>query len=292
MLVAIVGYLWYADILPFSSQNTSVSLTPGMENIQQISNVIPTNENKIVYYSVNDVPDIPDRGIPLKALKKAIESWEANNSNLTFIESENSNIEIRWQVYASPTHTGLATCNSVLFGILNHCVLDISVGDTDCNDNFVQNDENMVANILMHEIGHALGLGHTSETDHLMYSYESPELNFDTKGYVIPQRFEELYVGQHAMLQQEKELTAQIESLDKKISHAQSQYDEYYKQYQYYEGKTLSQEEYQKAQRAFNKLNSEGEKINSMIDQQNQLITKINEIVVQLGCQPNFEIVS
>ena len=175
---------------------------------------------------------------------------------------------------------------------MNHCVLDISVGVEDCNGNFVQDDENMVANILMHEIGHALGLGHTSETGHLLYSTESPQISFDTKGYVIPDRFEELYVGQKAIVQQEKEIRAELESLDIKISREQSQYDEYEKQYQYYDGKTLSPNDFKKAERAFDKLNSQVEKVNALIDKQNQLIDKINEIVIQLGCKPNFEIKS
>ena len=267
-------------------------LSPTPEKIQQISNVITSSENEIIYYSFDDVPSIPDKQIPIDALKKAIETWEASNPNLEFIQSENSNIEIRWQAYASSTHTGLATCSSVLYGILNHCVLDISVGVEDCNGNFVQDDENMVANILMHEIGHALGLGHTSETGHLLYSTESPQISFDTKGYVIPDRFEELYVGQKAIVQQEKEIRAELESLDIKISREQSQYDEYQKQYQYYEGKTLSADDFKKAERAFDKLNSQVEKVNALIDKQNQLIDKINEIVIQLGCKPNFEIKS
>lgn len=290
-VIAIFGYMWYADMLPFDSKNTSTALSPTVENIQQVSNVISSNEHKIVYYSFEDVPSIPDKQIPINALKKAIQTWEDNNPNLEFIQSENSNIEIRWQKYASSTHTGLATCNSVLFGILSHCVLDISIGDEDCNGDFVQNDENMVVNILMHEIGHALGLGHTSESGHLMYSDESPQIEYDTKGYVIPDRFEELYIGQKALLQQEKEIRAELGALDIKISREQSQYDEYYKQYEYYEGKTLSQDDYQKAQRVLDKVNSQAEKINQMIDQQNELIEQINEIIIELGCQPNFEIV-
>ncbi len=254
--------------------------------------MITSNENQIVYYSFENVPLVPDKQIPIDALKKAIETWEANNPNLEFIQSENSNIEIKWQVYASSTHTGLATCNSVLFGILSHCVLVISIGNDDCNGNFVQDDENMVTNILMHEIGHSLGLGHTSETGQLMFSTESPEISFDTKGYVIPDRFEELYVGQKALLQQEKEIRAELGSLDIKISRDQSQYDEYYKQYAYYEGKTLSPSEYQKAEKLLSKVNSEAEKLNSMIDQQNQLIDQLNEIIIQLGCNPNFQITS
>ena len=291
-VVAVIGYIWYSDSLPSDFQNPITVLSPTPEKIQQISNAITSSEHEIIYYSFDDVPSIPDKQIPVNALKKAIETWEASNPNLEFIQSENSNIEIRWQAYASSTHTGLATCSSVLYGILNHCVLDISVGVEDCNGNFVQDDENMVANILMHEIGHALGLGHTSETGHLLYSTESPQISFDTKGYVIPDRFEELYVGQKAIVQQEKEIRAELESLDIKISREQSQYDEYKKQYQYYEGKTLSADDFKKAERAFDKLNSQVEKVNALIDKQNQLIDKINEIVIQLGCKPNFEIKS
>jgi len=292
VVLAVIGYIWYSDSLPSNFQNPVTVLSPTPEKIQQISNVITSSENEIIYYSFDDVPSIPDKQIPVDALKKAIETWEASNPNLEFIQSENSNIEIRWQAYASSTHTGLATCSSVLYGILNHCVLDISVGVEDCNGNFVQDDENMVANILMHEIGHALGLGHTSETGHLLYSTESPQISFDTKGYVIPDRFEELYVGQKAIVQQEKEIRTELESLDIKISREQSQYDEYKKQYQYYERRTLSADDFKKAERAFDKLNSQVEKVNALIDKQNQLIDKINEIVIQLGCKPNFEIKS
>ena len=204
VIIGIIGYVWYADMLPFGTANNSVKLTPSIENIQQISNVLVSQEKQIIYYSYESVPEIPNKEIPVNALEKAITTWESNNPQLKFVESENSNIEIRWQKYSSPTHTGLATCNSVLFGILSHCVLNISVGSVDCNENFIQNDENMVANILMHEIGHALKLGHTNETGHLMYSFESPQDSFDDMGYVIPQRFDELYIGQEFLLEDQK----------------------------------------------------------------------------------------
>ena len=113
-----------------------------------------------------------------------------------------------------------------------------------------------------------------------------------TQEFLIPERFEEFYVGQHALLKQEKEIRAELGALDVKISREQSQYDEYYKQYEYYEGKTLSQQEYQKAKRALNLVNTQADKINTMIDRQNELIEQINEIIIELGCNPNFEIVS
>jgi hypothetical protein len=286
----VLGVVFYSDSLPFEFKNPAKVLSPTPEKIQQISNVITSSENKIVYYSFEDVPSVPDKQIPVNALKKAIQTWEDGNPNLEFIQSKNANIEIRWQAYASSTHTGLATCNTVLYGILNHCTLDISIGANDCNGNFVQDDENMVTNILMHELGHSLELGHTGETGHLMYSTESPQISFDTKGYVVPDRFDELYVGQKSLVLQETEIREKLESLEVKISREQSQYEEYEKQYRYYEGKTLSSEDFAKAQKVFDKLNNQGSKVNSMIDQQNELIDQINEIILQLGCNPNFDV--
>lgn len=277
-------------MLPFDSEKNSVKFIPSVENIQQISNVLVSQENQIIYYSYQNIPEIPDKEIPVNAVNKAISSWESNNPQLKFIKSENTNIEIKWQKYSSSTHTGLATCNSVLFGMLSHCVLNISVGSVDCNVNFIQHDENMVSNILMHEIGHALKLGHTNETGHLMYSYESPQDSFDNMGYVIPPRFDELYVGQNLLLEEKQKVTTEIESLEKKLSDEKLLYDKFLKEYQYYEDKSLSSDEYLDATELFKNLTDKTEQINQIIQKQNILIDKANVIVNQLGCNPNFEI--
>jgi len=47
-----------------------------------------------------------------------------------------------------------------------------------------------------------------------------------------------------------------------------------------------------KAQRVHDKINTQAEKVNDLIDQQNELIIQINDILNQLGCNPNFEIIS
>ena len=287
LIIGVLGYLWYANLLPFDAP---AELTKSSEKVKELSKIVTKNEPKVIYYSIQVIPNLPDEQIPLNALHNALSAWKSLNPNLDFVESDDPDIEIRWQVYASETHSGLATCNSALFGILNHCVLDISVGNEDCNGNYVQNDENMVSNIIMHEIGHAIGLGHSADKTHLMYSDELSIADFDSQGFIVPKKFEELYVGQKSLLDQDSEIRSQIESLDKKISREKSQYDEYYKQYEYYDGKTLPQDEFEKAQRILNKLNSESDKINLLIDQQNQLINQSNSILEILDCHPNFDV--
>lgn len=288
-LVVILGYLWYASLFPFDAQK-STELQQSTENIKDLSKIMPKTERKTISYSVQPIPNLPNEEIPLNSLHKALETWESLNPNLIFVESDKPDFIIRWQVYASETHSGLATCNSMLFGILNQCVLDISVGDEDCNGKYVQNDENMVSNIIMHEIGHVLGLGHNTDKNNLMYSDESPSANFDSMGFVIPKKFDELYVGQKSLLEQDRQIRTQIKSLSDSISRKNLQYAEYYKQYEYYENKTLSAKEFEKAQMALKKLNSEVDQINLLIDQQHKLINQSNSILDILDCHPNFDV--
>lgn len=93
MFIGIVGYAWYSDLLPFNAE-TSKGLSPSIEHLQQISNVLTSNKHQIIYYSFEEVTGVPDKQIPIDALEKTINTWETYNPNLEFIESKNSNIEI------------------------------------------------------------------------------------------------------------------------------------------------------------------------------------------------------
>ena len=60
---SLFGYAWYADLLPFEFDAPPQGLSPSIENIQQISNKITSENHQIIYYSFEDVPNVPDHRV-------------------------------------------------------------------------------------------------------------------------------------------------------------------------------------------------------------------------------------
>ncbi|WP_298770025.1 matrixin family metalloprotease [uncultured Shewanella sp.] len=243
--------------------------------------------------NINDIAKLPEQRLPMEALSKALFYWQQVNPGLTFIESNNPSIEIKWQKYASSTHLGLATCLSTGKEQPKHCVLAISLGARNCQGQFVQSDENMVTNIIMHEIGHALGLGHHTDPNHLMYSPQPDsqvDANYNRKGYTLPTQLNALYLGQDDLISQEKTLKAHIESLDLDIEQEKIHYDDYYQQYQNYNNKTLSESQYRQATKITEEVNKQAIYINELVKKRNALTHEINQTINALGCYPNFNV--
>jgi hypothetical protein len=251
----------------------------------------PPEKTRIVTYSIGKVPKIPDKQISIDALDLAISKWEKPN-NIEFVKVENfPDIEIIWDTYSSSTHSGLATCYDNLLGISGNCVLNISLGEDDCSDNYVQGEKEMVANTIMHEIGHALGLDHHLDPDHLMYSDdEFTQTDFDDKGLNIPKSEKEFYVGQEIIWQEYENLASEIELIQSEIDLAKSKYQSLERKYAKYEGQSVSQNEYQKATKIYDELNLAINSYNEMVNNQNNLVKQVNFKLKTLDCYPNFNV--
>ena len=74
LVIGVLGYLLYANMLPFDTQNTPEELVKSSEKVKELSEVVTKNEQKIVYYSIQTIPNLPDEQIPLNALHKALDT--------------------------------------------------------------------------------------------------------------------------------------------------------------------------------------------------------------------------
>ena len=175
------------------------------------------DENYITYYLSTSIP-VDDHSIPISATYIAFEKWNELNPQLKFKQSQSvdADILILWDKYVHVEHQGVARCD-----FINKCEISISLGSRDCNDVYIQRSENGVANTIMHEVGHVIGLGHSKDSNHLMYGMKKPipDSVFNSMSYVIPNKFEgSSYVGQQKINDQINQLNALIKEYNSKSS--------------------------------------------------------------------------
>ena len=175
-----------------------------------------------------------DKNIVLDATTQAFRNWEKANPELDFEYSKDtkSDIMIKWQIYSNPDHDGLATITLVNDKpILGKGTITASLGSTDCRGDYIQFDSGKTTNILMHEVGHIIGLGHHMDENHLMYDPGfTSQTEFDDMGFEIPEIFDNYFVGQDKLVE--------------KADALKKEYDAIYDQYKKYEEKPIPSSEY------------------------------------------------
>ena len=223
-----------------------------------------------VLLAIDELPDIQNATIPTNALKRATAAWEQSNPDMSVKTVNVNTIRILWSVGIPTEHVGLALCTAS-----GTCVLEIWLGGYDCNGDFVQYDEDSVTNTIMHEIGHTLGLNHTSDEQHLMYGTDYVQDDFDTLGYVIPDRLDGWFAGQGEIVSTLDELEAQIGTLESEWGELNTEYEPYVNKSQ-----PLTSKEYTRAMELYDRLNQ-------IAGELDRLIVHYNELFDLYDCYPN-----
>ena len=146
--------------------------------------------DNIVSYSVDALPPVDDPALVRTALEDGIDAWELANPGLVFAESDDPEVVIRWELEPGPAWIGQADCDYITAII--SCELTISVGGTSCSGRYEQAYPWALTNTIMHEIGHVLDIGHTSDESHLMHGDDNPPPSdpLDLMGFNVPDALE------------------------------------------------------------------------------------------------------
>lgn len=120
-------------------------------------------------------------GLPLNhvnTLSDSTKYWESqtftSNKGKAVVKFSSTNAKAEANIWVTWTVRKLGE------GVLGHAhigkgVVEVALGDYNCDGSFQLYDVNSVEKIMRHELGHTIGLGHSTDTNSIMYTSMKPK---------------------------------------------------------------------------------------------------------------------
>jgi len=244
-----------------------------------------------ITFLVDPFPIIaPNHDIIRNGIDIAFNEWNKNNPDLVFKETanEDADIHISWVHLITGDHRGAGKLDCLASG--QSCDIIIGLEELNCKSEYVQYDQGKIANILAHEVGHALGLLHTLDQAHLMYGEdENVQDNFDTLGLGIPALQEENYVGWEPLESQFDSLSQQHEKLNSEYEKLYSQYETFLIEYELTPETVADSIDTGESDILTLTVEESLEKINAKIIAKNSIAEELNLLAEKLNCYPDIK---
>jgi len=136
------------------------------------------NETYIINYKIyiNEQP----KSLPLdhtSTLKNSFDFWEKIE-----LKTNNQKAKIKFEITNSKTDANVWitwVVRNIGEGVLGHAhlgkgVVEVALGDYNCDGSFQLYDVESVETIMTHELGHSIGLPHTNDRENIMYPSLTP----------------------------------------------------------------------------------------------------------------------
>jgi hypothetical protein len=250
--LVIGGALFVTDI-DISSVTQEINEKVWTSGDSLISTIDSLDSNYITI-SYDPIPSYANESYVKNSISNALQRWMNVNPDLTIqLVESGGDVHIEWKKNILGNHAGQITGG----------LIEIELGSNDCMGNWNQYAIFSLSDTISHEIGHYIGLGHSSDESHLMWGTVEPypDINFDDLEYNIPikkSKFQSWII---------------YDKLENKYEGLNRDYLKLDREYSQYPETIYDDLQYQRAMQLHNQLN--------------QLIDKMNILVNEMNCIAN-----
>ena len=121
--------------------------------------------------SFSDIPAYVDESLVERAVIDAVREWDMINPDVEFtIVESDADVNLSWARYMPGASLGLHRASVTDEGNRERHSITVRLGIDDCHSDYQQFGHGTIQYIIVHEMGHYLGLRHVDDKSHLMHS--------------------------------------------------------------------------------------------------------------------------